>query len=81
MVTRATNAEVAGDFREGRIIEPRPIVGTVNITQDKDMSKELSTWFQKGEAASNMSKNIDSLGYTDKWYDQTTKENVSESWT
>ena len=80
MVTRATNAEVAGDFREGRIIEPRPIVGTVNITQDKDMSKELTGWFQKGSAASNMSKSTDSVGYTDNWYSDISQDDVKEEW-
>ena len=80
MVTRATNAEVAGDFREGRIIEPRPIVGTVNITQDKDMSKELTGWFQKGAAASNMSKSTDSVGYTDNWYSDISQDDVKEEW-
>ena len=80
MVTRATNAEVAGDFRESRIIEPRPIVGTVNATQDKDMSKELTGWFQKGAAASNMSKSTDSVGYTDNWYSDISQDDVKEEW-
>jgi len=80
MVTRATNAEVAGDFREGRIIKPQPIVGTVNITQDKDMSKELTGWFQKGAAASNMSKSTDSVGYTDNWYSDISQDDVKEEW-
>ena len=80
MVTRATNAEVAGDFREGRIIEPQPIVGTVNVTQDKDMSKELTGWFQKGAAASNMSKSTDSVGYTDNWYSDISQDDVKEEW-
>ena len=81
MVTRATNAEVAGDFRQGRTINPKPIIGTVNITSADGMNKELSSWFQKGVAASSLIGTTDSLGYTDKWYDRTSKENVSESWT
>jgi len=81
MVTRATNAEVAGDFRQGRTINPKPIIGTVNITSADGMNKELTSWFQKGVAASSLIGTTDSLGYTDKWYDRTSKENVSESWT
>ena len=81
MVTRATNAEVAKDFRQGRTINPKPVIGTVNITSADGMNKELTSWFQKGVAASSLIGTTDSLGYTDKWYDQTTKENVSESWT
>jgi len=81
MVTRATNAEVAGDFRQGRTINPKPIIGTVNITSADGMNKELASWFQKGVAASSLIGTADSLGYTDKWYERTTKENVAESWT
>ena len=81
MVTRATNAEVAGDFRQGRTINPKPIIGTVNITSADGMNKELTSWFQKGVAASSLIGTTDSLGYTDKWYERTTKENESEHWT
>ena len=81
MVTRATNAEAARDFRQGRTINPKPIIGTVNITSADGMNKELSSWFQKGVAASSLIGTTDSLGYTDKWYERTTKENVAESWT
>ena len=81
MVTRATNAEVAKDFRQGRTINPKPIIGTVNITSADGMNKELASWFQKGVAASSLIGTTDSLGYTDKWYERTTKENVAESWT
>jgi len=81
MVTRATNAEVAGDFREGRTIDPKPIIGTSNITSADGMVKELTSWYQKGASAASMVGTEDSLGYTDKWYGRTTKENVAESWT
>jgi hypothetical protein len=80
MVARATNADVASDFREGRIIDPKPIIGTVNITSDTDMTKELITWFQKGVSAANMVGTTDNLGYTDKWYDYTDQEDLDSSW-
>ena len=80
MVARAANAEVAGDFRQGRTIEPKPIIGTVNITSDTDMNKELTSWYQKGVSAANMAGTTDNLGYTDKWYSYTDKEDLSASW-
>ena len=81
MVTRATNAEVARDFREGSTIDPKPIIGTSNITSSDGMVKELTSWYQKGvSAVSQVGTTLDNLGYTDQWYERTTKEDLAEAW-
>jgi hypothetical protein len=81
MVTRATNADVASDFREGRTIDPKPIIGTVNIASANGMIKELASWYQKGvSAVSQVGTTLDNLGYTDQWYERTTKEDLAEAW-
>jgi len=80
MVTRATNAEVAGDFREGRTIDPKPIIGTVNIASADGMIKELTSWYQKGVSAASMVGTRDNLGYTNNWYDNNYQEELDNSW-
>mgnify|MGYP003637556892 FL=1 len=80
MVARAANATVASDFREGRVIDPKPIIGTVNIASADGMVKELASWFQKGVAAVSMVGTTDNLGYTDKWYDDTNKDDLAQTW-
>ena len=80
MVTRATNAEVARDFREGSTIDPKPIIGTSNITSSDGMVKELTSWYQKGVSAASMVGTRDNLGYTSNWYGSNTKEDLDNSW-
>ena len=80
MVTRATNAEVARDFREGSTIDPKPIIGTSNITSSDGMVKELTSWYQKGVSAASMVGTRDNLGYTNNWYDNNYQEELDNSW-